>query len=183
MEYVRAFVIGGTICVIGQLLIDLTKLTPARIMVAYVTGGVLLGALGWYAPLVNFAGCGATVPLSGFGYLLSEGVKAAVKEKGILGVFTGGITAGARRHCRSRLLQLPDGRHRKAERKTVKNKRRRERKLCGACSWFEKGILSDSTHPFFILFVHPASLKPDEDKLIFCAPDPFYFALNTRFKR
>ena len=90
MEYVRAFVIGGTICVIGQLLIDLTKLTPARIMVAYVTGGVLLGALGWYAPLVNFAGCGATVPLSGFGYLLSEGVKAAVKEKGILGVFTAG---------------------------------------------------------------------------------------------
>ncbi len=95
MEYVRAFVIGGAICVIGQLLIDLTKLTPARIMVAYVTGGVILGALGWYAPLVNFAGCGATVPLSGFGYLLSEGVKAAVKEKGILGVFTGGITAGA----------------------------------------------------------------------------------------
>lgn len=88
MEYVRAFVIGGAICVIGQLLIDLTKLTPARIMVAYVTGGVILGALGWYAPLVNFAGCGATVPLSGFGYLLSEGVKAAVKEKGILGVFT-----------------------------------------------------------------------------------------------
>ena len=74
MEYVRAFVIGGAICVIGQLLIDLTKLTPARIMVAYVTGGVILGALG---------------------YLLSEGVKAAVKEKGILGVFTGGITAGA----------------------------------------------------------------------------------------
>ena len=93
MEYVRAFVIGGAICVIGQLLIDLTKLTPARIMVAYVTGGVILGALGWYAPLVNFAGCGATVPLSGFGYLLSEGVKAAVKEKGILGVFTGGIAA------------------------------------------------------------------------------------------
>ena len=83
MEYVRAFVIGGAICVIGQLLIDLTKLTPARIMVAYVTGGVILGALGWYAPLANFAGCGATVPLSGFGYLLSEGVKAAVKEKGI----------------------------------------------------------------------------------------------------
>ena len=91
MDYVRAFVIGGAICVIGQRLIDLTKLTPARIMVAYVTGGVILGALGWYAPLVNFAGCGATVPLSGFGYLLSEGVK----EKGILGVFTGGITAGA----------------------------------------------------------------------------------------
>ena len=159
MEYVRAFVIGGTICVIGQLLIDLTKLTPARIMVAYVTGGVILGALGWYAPLVNFAGCGATVPLSGFGYLLSEGVKAAVKEKGILGVFTGGITAG--------LLQLPDGRHRKTERKIVKNKRRRVSVLCGACSWFEKGILSDSTHPFFILFVHSASLKPTRTNLSF----------------
>ena len=108
MEYVRAFAVGGAICVIGQLLIDLTKLTPARIMVAYVTGGVLLGALGWYAPLVNFAGCGATVPLSGFGYLLSEGVKAAVKEKGILGVFTGGITAGAATsHCpRSRKARL-----------------------------------------------------------------------------
>lgn len=167
MEYVRAFAVGGAICVVGQLLIDLTKLTPARIMVAYVTGGVILGALGWYAPLVNFAGCGATVPLSGFGYLLSEGVKAAVKEKGILGVFTGGITAGAAGIGRSRLLQLPDGRHRKAERKIVKNKRRRERKLCGACSWFEKGILSDSTHPFFILFVHSASLKPTRTNLSF----------------
>ena len=139
MEYVRAFAVGGAICVVGQLLIDLTKLTPARIMVAYVTGGVILGALGWYAPLVNFAGCGATVPLSGFGYLLSEG----------------------------RLLPRPDGRHRKAERKIVKNKRRRERKLCGACSWFEKGILSDSTHPFFILFVHSASLKPTRTNLSF----------------
>lgn len=175
MEYVRAFVIGGAICVIGQLLIDLTKLTPARIMVAYVTGGVLLGALGWYAPLVNFAGCGATVPLSGFGYLLSEGVKAAVKEKGILGVFTGGITAGAARHWRSRLLQLSDGRHRKAERKTVKNKRRRVSVLCGACSWFEKGILSDSTHPFFILFVHSASLKPTRTNLTFALL--FHFTL------
>lgn len=95
MEYIRAFVIGGLICVVGQLLIDLTKLTPARIMVLYVTSGVILGALGWYAPLVNFAGCGATVPLCGFGYLLAEGVRTAVEEKGLLGAFTGGVTAGA----------------------------------------------------------------------------------------
>ena len=95
MEYIRAFVVGGLICVIGQLLIDLTKLTPARIMVLYVTGGVVLGALGWYAPHVHYAGCGATVPLSGFGYLLAEGVRAAVGEKGLLGAFTGGVTAAA----------------------------------------------------------------------------------------
>lgn len=95
MEYIRAFVVGGLICVLGQLLIDLTKLTPARIMVLYVTGGVVLGALGWYAPLVNYAGCGATVPLSGFGYLLAEGVRTAVEEKGLIGAFTGGVTAGA----------------------------------------------------------------------------------------
>ena len=82
MEYVRAFAVGGAICVVGQLLIDLTKLTPARIMVAYVTGGVILGALGWYAPLVNFAGCGATVPLSGFGYLLSENGNSAALAHG-----------------------------------------------------------------------------------------------------
>ena len=95
LEYIRAFVVGGLICVVGQLLIDLTKLTPARIMVLYVTAGVVLGALGWYAPLVNYAGCGATVPLSGFGYLLAEGVRTAVEEKGLLGAFTGGVTAGA----------------------------------------------------------------------------------------
>ena len=166
MEYVRAFAVGGAICVIGQLLIDLTKLTPARIMVAYVTGGVILGALGWYAPLVNFAGCGATVPLSGFGYLLSEG-KSRRKRKRHSRRVHGRNHRRCRRHCRSRLLQLPNGRHRKAERKTVKNKRRRERKLCGACSWFEKGNLSDSTHPFFILFVHSASLKPTRTNLSF----------------
>ena len=73
--------VGGLICVIGQLLIDLTKLTPARIMVLYVTGGVVLGALGWYAPLVHYAGCGATVPLSGFGYLLAEGVAPPWKKR------------------------------------------------------------------------------------------------------
>lgn len=95
MEYLRAFVVGGLICVVGQLLIDLTRLTPARIMVLYVTGGVMLGALGWYTPLINYAGCGATVPLCGFGSLLAEGVRTAVAEKGLLGAFTGGVTAGA----------------------------------------------------------------------------------------
>lgn len=95
MEYLNAFWVGGLICVIGQLLIDLTKLTPARIMVLFVTSGVALGALGLYAPLVEFAGCGATVPLTGFGWALSEGVRKAVAEEGFFGVFTGGLTAGA----------------------------------------------------------------------------------------
>ena len=95
MEYIRAFLVGGGICVIGQLLIDLTKLTPARIMVLYVTVGVLLGGLGLYEPLVEFAGAGATTPLCGFGYLLSDGVRTAVEEQGLLGAVTGGITAGA----------------------------------------------------------------------------------------
>ena len=95
MEYLNAFWVGGLICVIGQLLIDLTKLTPARIMVLYVTAGVALSALGVYTPLVEFAGCGATVPLAGFGWALSEGVRKAVTEDGFLGIFTGGFTAGA----------------------------------------------------------------------------------------
>ena len=95
MEYFNAFWVGGLICVAGQLLIDLTRLTPARIMVLYVTLGVALGALGLYGPLTEFAGAGATVPLSGFGWALSEGVREAVHEKGFLGAFTGGFTAGA----------------------------------------------------------------------------------------
>lgn len=95
MEYLRAFWVGGLICAAGQVLIDLTKLTPARIMVCYVTAGVVLGALGLYGPLVQYAGAGATVPLSGFGYLLSEGVREAVRKDGLLGAFTGGFTAGA----------------------------------------------------------------------------------------
>ena len=95
MEYLNAFWVGGTICLIGQLLIDLTKLTPARIMVIFVTMGVLLGGVGLYGPLVEYAGAGATVPLCGFGWALSEGVRKAVVEQGFLGVFTGGLTAGA----------------------------------------------------------------------------------------
>lgn len=90
-----AFLVGGAICLIGQLLINLTRLTPARILTGYVTGGVLLTAIGVYEPIVAFAGCGATVPLTGFGYLLAKGVEKAVEEKGLIGVLTGGLTATA----------------------------------------------------------------------------------------
>lgn len=95
MDYIKAFVIGGLFCVIAQLLIDKTKLTPARILVSYVMAGVILGALGLYQPLVDFAGAGATVPLTGFGNLLAKGVHKAVAEQGLLGALTGGITAAA----------------------------------------------------------------------------------------
>ena len=86
---------GGIICLIGQVLIDKTKLTPARILVIYVVSGVLLGTLGVYEKIVDFAGAGATVPLTGFGYVLSKGVKEAVKSDGFIGIFTGGLTASA----------------------------------------------------------------------------------------
>jgi len=95
MEYFKAFLVGGVLCAIGQVLIDYTKLTPARILVAYVVSGVFLGAIGVYKPLVDWGGAGATVPLSGFGYLLADGVKEAVDKIGILGIFTGGMTAAA----------------------------------------------------------------------------------------
>lgn len=95
MDYVWAFVIGGLFCAVGQVLIDYTKLTPARILTAYVVAGVILGALGWYKPLVDFAGAGASVPLTGFGNVLVEGVKKAVDENGFLGIFTGGLTGAA----------------------------------------------------------------------------------------
>lgn len=95
MDYLKAFVIGGAFCVIGQLLIDKTKLTPARILVSYVVIGVFLGAIGVYQPLVEFAGAGASVPLTGFGYLLAKGVKEAVAADGFLGIFTGGLKATA----------------------------------------------------------------------------------------
>jgi len=95
LEYVRAFLVGGLICMIAQILIDKTKLTPARILVSYVVTGVILGALGVYKPLVEFAGGGATVPLTGFGYLISKGVKEAVDKDGLIGVLTGGMTATA----------------------------------------------------------------------------------------
>ena len=95
MNYVWAFVVGGLICVIGQLLINYTKLTPARILTGYVVGGVILSAVGLYDPLAEFAGAGASVPLLGFGHLLAQGVMKAVDEIGLPGVFTGGLTAAA----------------------------------------------------------------------------------------
>ena len=84
MNYFWAFCVGGGICVVGQLLIDLTGLTPARILTGYVVAGVVLSAIGWYAPLAEFAGCGATVPLLGFGHLLAKGVKTAIEDSGLL---------------------------------------------------------------------------------------------------
>ena len=95
MDYVWCFLCGGLLCLIGQVLIDLTKLTPARILTGYVVGGVLLQALGLYQPLVDWAGAGATVPLTGFGYSLAKGVAKAVEEQGLLGVLTGGLSASA----------------------------------------------------------------------------------------
>ena len=95
MDYLKAFLLGGVLCVIGQILIDKTKLTPARILVLYVVAGVALGALGLYQPLVDWGGAGATVPLTGFGNTLAKGVKEAVQQDGILGAVTGGLKATA----------------------------------------------------------------------------------------
>lgn len=95
MDYLKAFVVGGLICVIGQILIDKTKLTPARILVTYVVAGVFIQLVGLYAPFAEFAGAGATVPLSGFGYNLCKGVEKAVSEQGFLGIFTGGFTSAS----------------------------------------------------------------------------------------
>lgn len=95
MDYLKAFLVGGSLCLIGQILIDKTKLTPARILVSYVVMGVVLGALNWYEPLVEFAGAGASVPLTGFGNTLAKGVREAVDSDGFLGIFTGGLKAAA----------------------------------------------------------------------------------------
>ena len=95
LPYLRAFIVGGVFCIIAQILIDRTKLTPARILVVYVVAGVILGGIGLYKPIVDFAGAGATVPLTGFGYLISKGVRKAVDEKGLLGALTGGLTSAA----------------------------------------------------------------------------------------
>ena len=95
MDYLKAFVFGGLLCAIGQILIDKTKLTPARILVGYVIIGVILGAVGLYKPFVEYAGAGATVPLTGFGYNLANGVKESLKEQGFIGIFTGGLKACA----------------------------------------------------------------------------------------
>lgn len=95
MEYLWAFLVGGALCAIGQVLISYTKLTPARILVIYVVSGVILGAFGLYRPLIDFAGAGASVPLTGFGNLLAEGVREAVDTKGLVGVLTGGLAAAS----------------------------------------------------------------------------------------
>ena len=99
IDYLKAVAVGGMLCVLGQLLIDYTRLTPARILTGYVVAGVLLGALGLYQPLADFAGAGATVPLTGFGNLLAKGVRKAVAEQGLLGAFTGGFTSAAGGIC------------------------------------------------------------------------------------
>ncbi len=95
MEYINAFLCGGLLCAVGQIIIDKTKLTPARILVGYVVAGVILHALGVYQPLADWGGAGATVPLTGFGHTLAKGVEKAVAEKGLLGALTGGLTATA----------------------------------------------------------------------------------------
>ena len=95
MDFLKAFIVGGIICAIGQILIDKTKLTPARILVLFVTSGVVLTVIGIYEPIVKFAGAGASVPITGFGYSLAKGAAKAVKENGILGAFTGGVVATA----------------------------------------------------------------------------------------
>ena len=95
MDYVKAFLVGGLFCLIGQILIDKTKLTPARILVSYVVAGVILGGIGIYKPIAEFAGAGATVPLTGFGYTLAKGVREAIQEDGFLGIFIGGLKACA----------------------------------------------------------------------------------------
>lgn len=99
LDYLKAFAVGGALCCVGQLLIDYTKLTPARILTSFVVAGVVLGALGIYQPLADWAGAGATVPLTGFGNALARGVRQAVQEKGLLGAFTGGFTAAAGGIC------------------------------------------------------------------------------------
>ncbi len=95
MDYLKAFLVGGAICAVGQILMDTTKLTPARILVSFVVIGVVLGAVGAYEPIVSWAGAGATVPLTGFGYTLAKGTRQAVEEQGLLGVLTGPLTSGA----------------------------------------------------------------------------------------
>jgi stage V sporulation protein AE len=95
MNYLKAFIVGGLLCLVGQILVDKTKLTPARILVSYVVIGVLLGGIGLYENLVEFAGAGATVPLTGFGFTLAKGVRSAVNEMGFIGIFTGGLRSAA----------------------------------------------------------------------------------------
>ena len=106
MDYIKAFLIGGLFCVVGQIFIDKTKLSPARILVSYVVIGVLLGAIGIYGPIVDFAGAGATVPLTGFGYNLVKGVRDSIDQEGFIGIFTGGLKASAGGICAAIIVSL-----------------------------------------------------------------------------
>ena len=106
ISYLKAFAVGGALCVIAQILIDKTKLTPARILTLYVVVGVILGALGIYEPFAKWAGAGATIPLTGFGNTLAKGVREAVEEKGLLGIFTGGFTSSAAGICAALFFSL-----------------------------------------------------------------------------
>ena len=106
IDYLKAFAVGGALCAVGQILIDKTKLTPARILVSFVVAGVILSALGLYRPLYDLAGAGAGVPLTGFGHMLAEGVRKAVDENGILGIFTGPLTAASGGICASLIAGL-----------------------------------------------------------------------------
>ena len=99
LMYIKVFLVGGLLCLVGQVLIDYTKLTPARILTIYVVAGVALSAIGLYQPLVDWAGAGASVPLTGFGHTLARGIRQAVAEKGLLGIFTGGFSAAAAGLC------------------------------------------------------------------------------------
>lgn len=99
LDYIKAFAVGGLLCLIGQVLIDKTRLTLAKILTSYVVIGVLLGAVGVYQPLVQWAGAGASIPLTGFGNLLAQGIKKAISEKGVLGIMTGGLTSAAAGVC------------------------------------------------------------------------------------
>lgn len=109
MDYIKAFLVGGGFCLLGQVLIDRTMLTPARILVGYVVAGVILGALGLYQPLIDFAGAGATVPLTGFGATLARGVQEAIGEQGALGILTGGLKASAGGICAAVVFGLAAG--------------------------------------------------------------------------
>ena len=120
IEYIKVFAVGGVLCAIGQILIDKTKLTPARILTVYVVAGLILEAVGLYSPLVKWAGAGATVPLTGFGSTLAKGVEKAVSEVGVLGAFTGGC-----RHRRSRVLRNHHRASVQAESKKLKNQNAR----------------------------------------------------------
>ncbi|MGN0489670.1 MAG: stage V sporulation protein AE [Ruminococcus sp.] len=109
MDYLKAFLVGGLICVVGQILIDKTNLTPARILTGFVVAGVVLTAVGLYEPLVNFAGAGATVPISGFGFLMAQGVEKAIAAYGPIGILSGGLTAAAAGICAAIVFGLLAG--------------------------------------------------------------------------